>query len=152
MLKPFADYVRDMLRKQAQIVPSVRGLLDTITDTVARAVVLIVRSPDGYRVIDGDLEGHLIVSTALVSGCDGIKASSDDYSATITPWKMSGLLAKANPDNVGRIWVRPYESHDTTNSWPLDPGDEVFMSLVDSSLIYLFMEKQNDILHILRIR
>ena len=49
--------------------------------------------------------------------------------------KCSELLVMGDPDNTGRIWVKPHAAATDANGWPLEAGDVIGLSLTNLNML-----------------
>jgi len=53
-------------------------------------------------------------------------------------------LIMAHPDNVGKVWVRPYKAATTANAWPLDASDVANFTLDNLKQLNFNIVTDND--------
>jgi len=111
-----------------------------ISDDLQQSVALLV-GWDGAtrRLVSVSPSGILHIASSPIKAILNVLANQDAYTYQGGDILTSEVLIKANPDNVGRIWVNAGIAAAVDTGHPLDGGEWVCFSVNNLRSLHLFI-------------
>ena len=105
--------------------PPLTGRPQISDDIQQTAALLVGWDKITRRLVYVNPAGVLHTASPPIDTILNITSTGDGYTATPADIPTSEVLLRANPDNSGRIWVRPDLSAGVDYGYPLDAGEWV---------------------------
>ena len=89
--------------------------------------------------------GVLSVASAEVKDIIHVTDSNPNYNYNGNDIQCTEALVLAHPENVGRIWARPYKEATVNNAWPLDACCYFGFTIHNLNELHILIETADDV-------
>lgn len=116
-----------------------------ISDDIQQTVSLIT-GWDGAtrRLVSVSPSGVLYTASARVKGIINVSAGEAVYNWQGSEIEISEVLIRANPDNIGRLWVNVSAVGAVDTGYPLDAGEPLIFSINNLHSLHIHVVLSGD--------
>lgn len=117
--------------------PPIDGTVRLSEDMQQTLALLTAMGVTGRKLMKCSESGVLYTGSAKVKGVWNKTGSGADDDVQGDNANCTECVVMANPDNAGRLWVKPYKVADEDDGVPLDAGDAVNFTVTNLSQIHV---------------
>jgi len=120
--------------------PPVSGSIP-LSDTMQHVLALLVGSTqEATALVRLSPHGFLQIVSPRLQDIVHYTATSDNYTKQGDNLALSEVMVVAHPDNMGRVWCRPYKTATVDNAYPLDKKEGIVFAIDNLNQLNLLIE------------